>query len=182
MNPEPDDAVIRRILSGGRQEFGQLYEAYKDSVYGYCLRLLGDRNAAEDATHSTFLKALESIHTLDTPSAFRFWLFTIARNKAYGQIRRTRRNGTTRIAEESDEPLDESTPHELASSKELVEIVQSALGKLKAEYREVMILREYEHLSYSEIAAVTGDTESSVKSRIFKARKALTVMLEPFIK
>lgn len=65
-------------------------------------------------------------------------------------------------------------------NSETVEIVRGMIALLKPDYREVLILREYEQLSYSEIAEVTGDTESSVKSRLFKARKTLLKKLKPY--
>ena len=182
MNPEPDEAAIRRILSGERQAFGKLYDRYKDSVYRYCLRLVADDATAQDAMQNTFVKALESIATLDSPRAFRFWLFRIARNEVYAHFRRVKSNGQVPIDQHAEEVWDAPTPLELTSSKELVLLVQWAMERLKVEYREVLVLREYEQLSYQEIAAVMGDSESSVKSRIFKARKALTTILEPYMK
>jgi RNA polymerase sigma-70 factor (ECF subfamily) len=75
---------------------------------------------------------------------------------------------------------DSNTPHEQFVAKETTEIVRLLLHELKQEYREVLVLREYEQMTYAEIADVTETTESSVKSRIFKARKALAARLKPF--
>ena len=65
---------------------------------------------------------------------------------------------------------------------ELTEVVETYLWELKVEYREVLVLRQYDKLSYAEIAAITGDTVSSVESRLFKARKALAKKLAPYFK
>jgi len=91
-------------------------------------------------------------------------------------LRRNRRNGV-----QSDEDVwDETTPYDLTISAETTEIVQRLLQNLKSEYREVILLREYEQLSYTQIAEITSNTESSVKSRLFKARKALTKRLKEY--
>ena len=72
------------------------------------------------------------------------------------------------------------TLYEVTVAAETAEIVQRLLQNLKSEYREVMLLREYEQLSYAQIAEITSMTESSVKSRLFKARKALTSRLKEY--
>ncbi len=151
-------------------------------MYAYCFRLLHDATFAEDALQTVFTKALESIRTLDDPSAFKYWLFMIARNEVYGAIRKLRSPNREQSLEESDTPWDTETPLTYAVRSNHVDIIQEQLGHLKPEYREVLILREYEQFSYSEIAALTGDSEGSVRARIFKARKALAEKLTPYFK
>ncbi len=164
------------MRSGDEAAFAQVYQQYKARVYGYCYRLLRNEQDAEDAAQETFLKVMKGIATLEKTESFRSWIFSIARNEAYTILRRTKNtNGL-----ESDELWAEETPHEELIGKETRELVRHFLNLLKPEYREVLVLREYEQLSYAEIASVTGDTESSVKSRIFKARKALTEKLKPY--
>jgi RNA polymerase sigma-70 factor, ECF subfamily len=138
--------------------------------------MLTDSNAAEDATQETFIKMFAGVHGLQKVESFLPWLFSIARNEVMMHIRRNRRNGI-----QSDEDVwDETTPYELIVSAETTEIVQRLLQNLKSEYREVILLREYEQLSYTQIAEITCNTESSVKSRLFKARKALTKKLKEY--
>jgi RNA polymerase sigma-70 factor (ECF subfamily) len=93
-----------------------------------------------------------------------------------------RKNGTPISIEEEDDLWSEETPHEQVVRKELTELVELHLNQLKIEYREVLVLRQYDKLSYAEIAAITGVTVSSVESRLFKARKALAKKLAPFFK
>ncbi len=157
--------------------FGLLYERYKSTVYAYCYRLIGDEQSAQDTTHETFLKIRSAVKTLEKREAFRGWMYRIAHNEVMQSLRHTRRNGQ---APHEDDVWDHETPLELYQQLETREIVQKYLGKLKAEYREVLVLREFDQLSYAEIADVTGATESSVKSRIFKARKALLKKLTPY--
>jgi RNA polymerase sigma-70 factor (ECF subfamily) len=171
-----ESELIQLLHHGDRQAFTVLYEHHKAAIYRYCLRMLIDSDAAEDATQETFIKMLAGIKGLQNVESFLPWLFSIARNEVMMHIRRTRRNGV-----HSDEDVwDETTPYELTVSAETKEIVQRLLQNLKSEYREVIVLREYEQLSYTHIAEITGDTESSVKSRLFKARKALTKKLKEY--
>lgn len=180
MSALSDETIVRQIYAGDVSAFGFLYERYKNSVYAYCLRLLRDAERAEDALQTVFTNALGSIRTLDDPSAFKYWLFMIARNEVYGVIRRLRSPTRAGSFDESDDPWDPETPLTLMVQSNEVGIIQDQLRQLKAEYREVLVLREYEQFSYSEIAALTGDTEGSVRARIFKARKALAKRLKPY--
>jgi RNA polymerase sigma-70 factor (ECF subfamily) len=117
-----------------------------------------------------------NIGLLKKPESFLSWLFSIARNEVMMHIRRNRRNGV----QNDDDCWDRETPYDLIVTAETTEIVQRLLQNLKSEYREVILLREYEQLSYAQIAEVTADTESSVKSRLFKARKTLTKKLKEY--
>jgi len=174
-----DEDLLTRIRSGSDQAFTELYNKYRRRLLAYCYRLLQDPITAEDVVQIAFQRAFESLSSLDKPELFFYWLFSIARNEVYGRIRKTRRNGTPISIEEEDIWADE-TPHDQAVRKETSEIVQLLLSQLKVEYREVLVLRQYDKLSYAEIAAITGDTVSSVESRLFKARKALAKKLAPY--
>ncbi len=171
-----DSVLVAKLQQGDRLAFAELYERYKTSIYSYCLRLLTDSQIAEDSTHETFLKMFSECRSLRSPEFLRPWLFRIARNEVFTRIRKSRRNGHV-----DDEAVwDTDTPHERFVTNETSEIVRRLLHELKQEYREVLVLREYEQMTYSEIADVTETTESSVKSRIFKARKAMTEKLKPY--
>lgn len=177
-----DGVLLSQIRSGNERAFTDLYNKHRRRLLAYCYRLLQDRIAAEDVVQVAFQKAFESLSSLDKPDLFFYWLFSIARNEVYNHIRRIRKNGTPQSIEEEDNLWTEETPHEQLVSKETTEIVELLLNQLKVEYREVLILRQYDKLSYAEIAAVTGDSLSSVESRLFKARKALAKKLAPYFK
>lgn len=173
---QTDTELIQLLRQGNRQAFADVYERHKSAIYRYCLRMLANTDAAEDATHDTFMKMFQNISSLRDTNSFLPWLFHIARNEVLMYIRDNKRNG----AHNDETVWDESTPHEIIVLIETTEVVQKALQNLKSEYREVVLLREYEQLSYAQIAEITGDTESSVKSRLFKARKALTRKLREY--
>lgn len=177
-----DVELIGRIKSGDEQAKGALFERYWRSVYLYCVRLLVDRDEANDAAQNALLKGLDSLTSLDNPQAFRSWIFMIARNEVFTLLRGKRRNGTEPLGLYSDALTDPHTPFDEAVRSERTDIIRDALQRLKAEFREVIVLREYEQLSYLEIAAVTGCTESAVKSRLFHARKAMLEQLRPYFR
>ena len=179
MDARTDTEIVGRVRAGETDAFGELYRRYRTRLLGYCLRLLGDRSRAEEVVQAAFVKALESIGSLENPGLFSSWLFTIARNGVYAHFRAERKNGA---AECSDDVWDTDTPHERAVAGETAALVEDGLGRLRPEYREVLILRHFEKLSYREIAAITGATVSSVESRLFKARKALLKYLEPYVR
>lgn len=169
-----DKDLLSLIQSGDRGAFSELYKRHRRALYAFCARLLGDTQAAEDAVHDTFMKLSTESGSIAQPAALKSWLFTVARNEALMAIR-GRRDGTPGRAESV---WDDETPESLAEKSDLRRLVQGALGRLKVEYREVLLLREFEGLSYPEIASITGDSASSVKSRLFKARRALAGKLE----
>jgi RNA polymerase sigma-70 factor (ECF subfamily) len=164
-----DDQLVLRAQEGEEAAFGELYRRHRTGILRFCARLLGNNDEAADALQSSFLKARESIGSLRSPGMFRAWLLQIARNEVYGMLRRNRNNGVRSL----EDPLEEKTPLDELLQKECRSIAEALLSALKPEYREVLILREYERLSYAEIARVTGESDASVRTRIFKARKAL---------
>lgn len=181
--PNPDDAaLLSKIHAGDQRSFTMLYEKYSHRLYAYCYRLLQDRQVSEEIVQTTFVKAFESLDTLDKPELFYAWLFSIARNEVYGYIRQKRKNGKAHSLDDENDVWDTESPLTRLERKETSELVLDVLNQLKPEYREVLFLRQYDKLSYAEIAAITGDSLSSVESRLFKARKALATKLTPYFK
>jgi len=179
----PEDAeLVGRSCKGDKAAFSALYEKYQRRVFAFCYRLTANRETAEDVVQTTFLKAYQSLATLDDHRLFYYWVFSIARNEAFRHIHQRRKSGVTISLEDAEDVWDGESPHEQLVNEETHALVERILGKLKAEYREVLILRQYECLSYAEIAAVTGDSISSVESRLFKARKALSKQLTPYVR
>ncbi len=178
MDLQSDEHLVMELRNGSVDAFAELYRRYKRHIFTFCLRLTGDQSLAEDATHDTFLKMYSKISMLNDPGTLRSWLYSIARNGVYKQLSRNQRNGSL----EDESVWIEETPLIIVERREVKEIMSVCVGALKAEYKEVLYLREYEQHSYEEIAVITGDSVSSVKSRLFKARKALAQKLKPFFK
>ena len=177
MDPAVEHALIERLKHGDQRALGVVYQEFSSGVFAYCLKILADRQSAEDVVQDTFLKVRLHVDSLQKNESFKSWIFRIARNEALMQIRKRRQNGQI-----DDETVwEEETPHVQLVKSERSEIINRLLDSLKHEYREVLLLLVYESMSYAEIATVTGTTESSVKSRIFRARKAMVERLEGLV-
>lgn len=134
---------------------------------------------AEDVVHDTFVILMTKKDQLRDPSVLRSWIFTIARNECITLLRKNKKFKA--IAEHEEESVFEG-PSERTESDERSKIAEKLLNALLPQYKEVILLKEYEGMSYEEIAAVTETTVSSVKSRLFKARRSMMKLMEPYTK
>jgi len=174
-------ALIESFQAGDEFAFVGIYNRFKGPVYSFCYKMLLDSDAAEDVMQETFLRIYENRDRLLKTSAFKSWLFTIARNQCLNSIRRSGKHIS--LSGEGQEIISfHDTPIVDMEKSEQIRIVTAFLESLKPDYREVIILREYQNLTYEEIAAITRTTVSAVKSRLFKARKKLAVMMESVLK
>ena len=174
---EEDRSLIQAFQSGDDFAFVSIYNRHRSAVYTFCLKMLLDRDGAQDVMQETFLRVYENRTRLLNAGSFRAWLFTIARNQCLNTLRRDRRNVPLDPEDESVLALPEASLSRMEANEE-IDRVNEFLIRLKDEYREVLILREYQNLSYEEIAAITRSTVSAVKSRLFKARRKLAAMTE----
>ena len=155
---------------------------YLDGLYGYAMVLSRNSAEAEDLVQETCLRALRAMHRLRDLSSAKSWLFTILRNIWLNQLRQWR-TAPDRVELDSEEsrayePADATQdPHADYVTRVEREQVRVAIQKLPVEYREIIILREYEELSYQEIAAVLDCPPGTVMSRLARARLKLRQML-----
>lgn len=176
---EEDRSLIEAFQEGDEFAFVSLYNRYKGPVYAFCVKMLLNKELAQDVLQETFLRVYENRERLMNSSSFKAWLFTIARNQCLNQMRRMHtqvplQDGTTAsLLEHVAE-----TPGTKLEKSERIALVNHFLAQLKPDYREVLILREYQNLTYDEIAAITRSTLSAVKSRLFKARRKLAEVMK----
>jgi RNA polymerase sigma factor (sigma-70 family) len=153
-----------------------LYERYANQIFGYCLHQLGTREEAEDAVQSTFLNAFRGLKRGIVPELESAWLFTIAHNVCLSRRRSSWRRG--RIESPADfELVEELTPAPARRADELIGL-QDALGQMPETQRRAILLREWQGLSYREIAEELDVSQSAVETLIFRARRALAGALE----
>ncbi len=172
-----DTALIEAFQAGDEFAFVTLYNRYKGPVFTFTSKMLLDREAAQDVTQETFVRVYENRDRLLRSGAFKSWLFTIARNQCLNYLRRT--NRLESLSEGHDLLAAEGTGAHMERN-EAVRLVNRVLAELKPDYREVVVLREYQNLNYEEIAAVTRSTVSAVKSRLFKARRKMAELVQAF--
>jgi RNA polymerase sigma-70 factor (ECF subfamily) len=158
-----------------------------DGLYSYALVLTRNHAEAEDLVQETYVRALPAMGRLRTDSNTKGWLFTILRNVWLNQLRKWR-NGPQMIEIEGDDGVANSIvepskdSHDLYVSKLEAEQVRAAIEELPADFREIILLREYEDLSYQEIANVLDCPVGTVMSRLGRARAKLRVLLPTTLK
>lgn len=169
--------LIEQTLAGNQAAFAQLVERYSGVVYNHAYRMLGNAHDAEDAVQEIFVRAYLHLATFDRARRFVNWLLSIASNYCIDRLRRRRYNWLTLDDVAFWLPSTAPGPERHALATERRDTVQAALQQLPASYRQVMVLRYWNDLSYQEIATVTGLTESTVKTRLHRGRKMLAAAL-----
>lgn len=163
-----DETVARAALS-------QLYRRYAQRIFTYCRKVTGDSIAAEDLLQETFVRLFESGKRARDLDNFPAYLMTIARNLC---LTYRARNQRAFVPVEDFHLTVRDVPYE---QKELLQLIHAALELLPEDYREAFVLREYNGLSYLEIADVIGQSIDVVKVRIFRAKKKLRDILAPYL-
>jgi len=172
----PDEELIKAFQNGNDFAFVNLYNRYKNAIYIFCLKMVDEPDNAKDIVQGVFLKIYERPHQLKQAEKFKSWMFTIARNECLTYLRKV---GYSSELPDEMEDVDLILPHRDIEKDEEIILVKRAVERLKPELKEVVLLREYDNLSYKEIADVVGTTESIVKSRLFTARQKLYELLKP---
>ena len=164
------------------QTFEEVVLPHLDAAFNYARWLTKNNADAEDVVQDAYVRALRFFSSLRSDDA-RSWLLTIVRNTWYGRFpRATAANQTTVYDDMTHDRPDESLdPEALAMQQQEVEKVQRAVQELPADFREVIVLRELEGLSYKEIAAVARIPIGTVMSRLARARERLLTILGPSV-
>ena len=191
-----DEELVEMAQNGDRNAFTLLVKRYQDRIYNLIYRYIGNAEDAIDLTQETFIKAFVKLGEFKGNSKFYTWLYRIAVNACIDFRRRQRisivhwddmrPNEFDRL--DIDEPAnsidvvgEDSNPEAHMLKSELRQIVREAINTLPEHLRIVLILREYEDLSYEEIASIIGCRVGTVKSRLFQAREMLKRKLSPYI-
>jgi len=163
-----DALLLRRSLSGDADAFRALYDRTSEAVYGYALRITGERGAAEDVTQDVYLALVRRGSTYDPARPFLSWLLALTRHAAIDHLRRRR----VRSAKPVDRALIE-TAKAPAAETDAGELVESALARLPSAYRETVWLCDGMGLSYGEASSVLNCDVNTIGSRISRGRRML---------
>ena len=177
---DTDQQLVQRAQRGDLRAFDLLVLKYQGRIAALVSRYVSDAGEVEDVTQEAFIKAYRALGKFRGDSAFYTWLYRIAANAAKNHLvakgRRPGADATIEDAEGFDEGgmLSESaSPEALAMGGELAEVVEFALNALPDELKAALMLREFDGLSYDDIADVLGCPVGTVRSRIFRAREAI---------
>ena len=178
-----DEHLVSLSKDGNLAAFNSLVERYQGSVYNLCLRLVGNRGAAEDSAQEAFLSAYRAISRFEGGS-FRSWLFRIAANECKDELRRRSRRPieATPLANlDEEQPFDPPDPAEGAPERvermAVASAIQEALLSLPFDQRQAVLYSDLHGYHYEEIAAMTGSNVGTVKSRIHRGRERLRKLL-----
>jgi RNA polymerase sigma-70 factor (ECF subfamily) len=193
--------LLRKAQQGDRAAFGQIVLLHQDRLYNSILRLIGDPEEARELTQEAFTRALSKVETFRGEAQPYTWLFRIAVNLAISQLRKVQRhrtfsldraNGNGHRSSDDDQAsslLDrltpsrgEDSPPQRLEKRERDEQVLLALGRLDAEYRAVLVMRDIEGFDYQQMADVLGLPLGTLKSRLFRARLALRDELKDYLR
>ncbi|RJP17144.1 MAG: RNA polymerase sigma factor [Candidatus Abyssobacteria bacterium SURF_5] len=185
----PDEALMLQYAGGDLAAFEELLERHRNPLFAYLCRMLGNRESAEDVFQEVFLRIVCSRRRYRERAKFSTWLYKIAHNSCIDMFRREK----YRRAESLHEPIQGKDgeqmmpqdflasgnpgPDELLQRRQISEALKNSIDRLAPEQREVFVLRQYQDLSFREIAKIVQTSESTVKSRMRYALKNLRDML-----
>lgn len=181
-----DSQLIREIKDGNVELYAVLIDRYERKILTFIFHMLKSvqmEMLAEDLCQETFYKAFRSLKTFrEVEASFSTWLYTIARNTVLSEMRK-HKAGKVSLEESGITPhaSGEALPEQTVLRNEKVSMVRDAINNLPEKQRSALILREYEQLDYQEIANILGQTVSSVKSLLFRARASVRNQLEPYM-
>lgn len=196
LKPEPtgdvsqasDEELVRLVCLGKRDLFARLVGRYQRSVYHIVQGILDNPADSEEVLQESFLKALQHIGDFRGEAQFRTWLTRIAINEARMRVRKYR----TKLHDSIDEPPDDAmdmrprelrdwqpNPEEKLAEAELARLLEKAIRALSPIYREVLLLRDVEHLSNEETAQALGISLPATKARLLRARLMMREYLAP---
>jgi RNA polymerase sigma-70 factor (ECF subfamily) len=177
-----DAAVVRRVLAGDTEAYALLVERYYQRCARYAVRVIGNREDAEEAVQDTLLRAFRSLHRYEERGQFTSWLFRILANQCRSAVARMARRERDFPDVYVDDALtaeavpngsgDPRTIHESTGDR-----LDTALAQLPADQREALALRFGESLTYDDMSAITGASVSALKMRVSRATARLRALL-----
>jgi len=181
---QQDNIYITKVLEGDRNAFAYLVDKYKTMVYSLALRLVKDREEAEEISQDAFIKAYQSLASFKGKAKFSSWLYRIVYNTA---ISRLRQQPAGRVS--LDEPnisdtlyLESKENYDTLSADERKKYLKKALDSLDRDEKMFVILYYYEEKDLDEIASIAGLTKTNTKVKLFRARKKMLTVLQSYLK
>lgn len=184
-----DQELVLRVQQGDKSAFDLLVIKYQHKIIQLVNRYVKDPSEAQDVAQETFIKAYRALGGFRGDSAFYTWLYRIAINTAKNYlVSRSRRNSDYQIDIQDAEAFENApqlqgteTPERLLLNEEIIETIRTAIDNLPEEMRTAIMLREFEGMSYEEIAEAMDCPVGTVRSRIFRAREAIDNKLNPLL-
>jgi len=181
-----DGELVRQFLEGDRGAFEQLAQRHQNRIFGFCVRLLGSRSLAEEAAQEVLVKIFKNLHRFRGDSKFTTWLYRVTLNhcrnvQAYRARRHEKRHDSLDATREDDDgpgrkrelPANEPGAEDRLIHGEKLAMLQAELAQLDPIWKEILLLRDVEGLSYEEVGQMLELAPGTVKSIIHRARAEL---------
>jgi len=183
MDNQPDEYYILQTLNGNVNSYAFLVEKYKHMVYTLTIRIVKNREEAEEISQDVFVKAYEKLNSFKGESKFSTWIYKVAYYASLDSIKRTKRQLNSENIETINEIDFENVQNALQylQDKERKEIINDALLKLSEEERIILTLFYFEELSIKEISKVVNLSIDNIKIKLFRSRKKLASILKNVI-
>ena len=190
---DSDLMLVERTVAGDQRAYGLLVAKYERRIQRLIGRMVRDVDLVEDIAQETFIRAYRALHQFRGDAQFYTWLYRIAVNTAKKSLMDMKRNpviteSALRSGADEDETsvmenelTSEETPETVLAAKEIAAAVNVAMEALPEDLRQAVTLREIEGLSYEDIAEVMGCPIGTVRSRIFRAREAISTKVKPML-
>ncbi|WP_305907206.1 RNA polymerase sigma factor RpoE [Methylomarinum sp. Ch1-1] len=188
-NAELDKELVKRVQEGDKSAYDLLVIKYQHKIVQLVNRFVKDPSEAQDVAQEAFIKAYRALGNFRGDSAFYTWLYRIAINTAKNYlVSRSRRYSDYEVDVQDAEQVENApqlkgmdTPDSILMNEQIIEAIKSAIEKLPDEMRTAIMLREFEGMSYEEIAQAMDCPVGTVRSRIFRAREAIDEKLTPLL-
>ena len=181
MGQKTDAEIVVRVLKGDKKAYALLIEAYKGPVFNLAFRMTGSYQDADDLTQDIFIRAYQNLHQFDQDKKFFTWLYTLGINLIRNHLKKKAKDVASHTMDRRFSELqtkgDESREGDFPS-EESMRWLDENMQKLPVDLRESIILKFYQDLTFEEVAAITGDSLSAVKMRVYRGLEKLKQLLE----
>lgn len=181
-----DELIVERALTGDAEAFGEIVRRWERRIFALTYGMLGREEDARDATQETFLAAFRNLRGFRGEARVSSWLHRIAVNQCITRQRRTKVRGESALDDEQERQANTFTtplsfsPARVAEGRQQTMAVRRAINSLPIELRQVVVMKEFEDLTFREIADALDLPLSTVKSRLYTALKQLQMRLQKF--
>ncbi len=192
LSQDSDTVLVQRTVAGDQRAYGLLVLKYQRRIQRLIGRMVRDVDLVEDIAQETFIRAYRALHQFRGDAQFYTWLYRIAVNTAKKFLLELKHDPTVsesflanddedETSRKKNEPTADEGPESILAAKEIAAVVNAAMDDLPEDLRQAVTLREIEGLSYEEIATAMNCPVGTVRSRIFRAREAISARVRPML-
>lgn len=181
---ETDERLVEMALAEDQRAFGEIVRRWERKIFALCYGMLGGEEEARDAAQETFIAAFRNLKNFRGEAKVSSWLHRIAVNQCLTRLRRAKTRGETALEHETESDSisflasENLSPAAATEQKERIETIRSAIGALPPDLKLIVVMKEFEEMTFQEISDALDVPLSTVKSRLYTALKQLKMRLE----